>query len=399
MLRHLFTLIWNRKRANALLIAEIFFAFVVLFVLGSLLVDSYRRYTMPLGYQYEQVWYVAMDPGNEPAARQDATFLRVIRSLKALPGVRSVSTTLYNTPFSFSDSSGDIKVNGRNANCDRYAGGDDMADVLQLQLAEGRWFDRRDDAATRKPVVISSETRAALFPAGPALGQIITSTNTTDGEMQVVGVLATTYRSRGEFQKPKPAYFRRSQPLLADADTTHLDKPLLLVRVQPTATAELEQRMTKEIAAVSGGWKAAVTTLPEERTIRMKFALAPMGAMGLVGLFLIINVALGLFGVLWQTINQRRAEIGVRRAMGATAGRISAQILGETLVVTTFGLGLGLVVAAQFPLLGVMDMKTGVYLTAMLLATGLIYALTTLCALYPSRLAAGIHPAVALREE
>jgi len=399
MLRHLFTLIWNRKRANALLIAEIFFAFVVLFVLGSLLVDSYRRYTMPLGYQYEQVWYVAMDPGNEPAARQDATFLRVIRSLKALPGVRSVSTTLYNTPFSFSDSSGDIKVNGRNANCDRYAGGDDMADVLQLQLAEGRWFDRRDDAATRKPVVISSETRAALFPTGPALGQIITSTNTTDGEMQVVGVLATTYRSRGEFQEPKPAYFRRSQPLLADADTTHLDKPLLLVRVQPTATAELEQRMTKEIAAVSGGWKAAVGTLAEERTVRMKFALAPMGAMGLVGLFLIINVALGLFGVLWQTINQRRAEIGVRRAMGATAGRISAQILGETLVVTTFGLGLGLVVAAQFPLLGVMDMKTGVYLTAMLLATGLIYALTTLCALYPSRLAAGIHPAVALREE
>ena len=399
MLRHLFTLIWNRKRANALLIAEIFFAFVVLFVLGSLLVDSYRRYTMPLGYQYEQVWYVAMDPGNEPAARQDATFVRVIRSLKALPGVRSVSTTLYNTPFSFSDSSGDIKVNGRNANCDRYAGGDDMADVLQLQLAEGRWFDRRDDAATRKPVVISSETRAALFPTGPALGQIITSTNTTDGEMQVVGVLATTYRARGEFQEPKPAYFRRSQPLMADADTTHLDKPLLLVRVQPTATAELEQRMTKEIAAVSGGWKAAVGTLAEERTVRMKFALAPMGAMGLVGLFLIINVALGLFGVLWQTINQRRAEIGVRRAMGATAGRISAQILGETLVVTTFGLGLGLVVAAQFPLLGVMDMKTGVYLTAMLLATGLIYALTTLCALYPSRLAAGIHPAVALREE
>ena len=399
MLRHLFTLIWNRKRANALLIAEIFFAFVVLFVLGSLLVDSYRRYTMPLGYQYKQVWYVAMDPGNEPAARQDATFLRVIRSLKAMPGVHSVSTTLYNTPFSFSDSSGDIKVNGRNANCDRYAGGDDMADVLQLQLAEGRWFDRRDDVATRKPVVISSETRAALFPTGPALGQIITSTNTTDGEMQVVGVLATTYRARGEFQEPKPAYFRRSQPLMADADTTHLDKPLLLVRVQPTATAELEQRMTKEIAAVSGGWKAAVGTLAEERTVRMKFALAPMGAMGLVGLFLIINVALGLFGVLWQTINQRRAEIGVRRAMGATAGRISAQILGETLVVTTFGLGLGLVVAAQFPLLGVMDMKTGVYLTAMLLATGLIYALTTLCALYPSRLAAGIHPAVALREE
>ena len=95
--------------------------------------------------------------------------------------------------------------------------------------------------------------------------------------------------------------------------------------------------------------------------------------------------------------SSRRATAGWMPA----ANRLgySAQILGETLVVTTFGLGLGLVVAAQFPLLGVMGMKTGVYLTAMLLATGLIYALTTLCALYPSRLAAGIHPAVALREE
>ena len=119
----------------------------------------------------------------------------------------------------------------------------------------------------------------------------------------------------------------------------------------------------------------------------------------MVCVFLVFNVALGLFGVPWHTIQQRRAEIGLRRAMGATAGAISGQILGEILVVTTFGLALGLLVAAQFPLLGVLDVKAGVYLTAMLLATGLIYALSTVCALYPSRLAAGIHPAVALREE
>ena len=396
MLRHLFILIWNRKRANALLIVEIFFAFVVLFVLGSLLVDSYRRYIVPLGYQYESVWRLELDPGTEPAARQDATFARVIRQLKALPGVRSVSPTRYNTPFSFSDSNVDMQANGHKTDSDFYTGGDELADVLSLQLAEGRWFDRRDDAATRKAAVISSETRAALFPTGPALGRVITL---RDEELQVVGVLATSYRGRGEFQEPAPATFVRSEKLLADADTTHLDRPLLLVRVQPGATAELEQRMTKEIAAASGGWKATVTTLREERTIRMKFALAPMGAMVLVGLFLIINVALGLFGVLWQTINQRRAEIGLRRAIGATAGIISVQILLETLVVTTFGLALGLLVAAQFPLLGVMGLKVGVYLTAMLLASGLIYALTVVCALYPSRLAAGIHPAVALREE
>ena len=89
----------------------------------------------------------------------------------------------------------------------------------------------------------------------------------------------------------------------------------------------------------------------------------------------------------------------MRRALGASGAAISGQVLGEILVLTTFGLVLGLLVAAQFPLLGVLDVKAGVYLTAMGLATVGLYALAAGCALYPSRLAAGIQPAVALREE
>jgi putative ABC transport system permease protein len=118
-----------------------------------------------------------------------------------------------------------------------------------------------------------------------------------------------------------------------------------------------------------------------------------------VCLFLLVNVALGLFGVLWLNINQRRAELGVRRAMGASGAAISGQVLGEILTLTTFGLLLGLLVAAQFPLLGVFNIKAGVYLTAMVLATVGLYALAAGCALYPSQLAARIQPAVALREE
>ena len=58
-----------------------------------------------------------------------------------------------------------------------------------------------------------------------------------------------------------------------------------------------------------------------------------------------------------------------------------------------------LLLAVQFPLLGAFEVKTSVYLTAMALAAAGLYALAAVCALYPSRLAAGIRPAVALREE
>ncbi|GAA3918797.1 ABC transporter permease [Hymenobacter algoricola] len=396
MLRHLFTLIWNRKRANALLITEIFFAFVVLFVLGSLLLDNYRKYTAPLGFAYEHVWMVDLDPNGQPVSKQDANFTRLIQHLRAMPGVRNVERTRSNTPFSFSDSQVDLTVDGKEVGSDSYYVGDEMDKVLDLRLAEGRWFDRRDEVATHQPVVITPETRQALFANGPALGKLI---RTKDDELQVVGVLATPFRSRGEFQEIAPALFHRSEALVSPKDSVNFDQPKLLIRVQPTATAELEQRLAKEVAATTGGWKTTVTTLTEERAIRMKFALAPMGMMVLVCGFLIINVALGLFGVLWYNISQRRAEIGLRRAVGASAGIISAQFLGEVLVVTTFGLVLGLLVAAQFPLLGVMNIKPAVYLAGMGVASVLVYMLTALCALYPSRLAAGIRPAVALRED
>ena len=68
-------------------------------------------------------------------------------------------------------------------------------------------------------------------------------------------------------------------------------------------------------------------------------------------------------------------------------------------LVTFTALVLGLLVAAQFPLLGVLHVQASVYGTAMALATAGLYLLAMVCALYPSRLAAGIQPAVALREE
>ena len=172
-----------------------------------------------------------------------------------------------------------------------------------------------------------------------------------------------------------------------------------MLRVRPGAGAALERRMSTDILNMAKGWSVGISALPEQRAAQLKRALTPIVAQVLVCVFLIVNVALGLFGVLWQTINQRRGEIGLRRAIGASAGRISGQIVGEIMVVTTFGLLLGLLVALQFPLLSVLDVPQGIYFTAMLLATGLVYALSAGCAFYPSRLAAGIQPAMALREE
>ncbi|QKG57381.1 ABC transporter permease [Hymenobacter sp. BRD128] len=394
MIRHLFTLIWNRRRANFLLIAEVFLAFVVLFVVGSMLVYNQQNYRTPLGYAYEQVWRVDLDPGIQPQAGRLATVRQVMALLRGMPGVVAVGRTSSNTPFSGSTNGSPVSTRDEKIIVEHASGhsvDDPLREVLQLPVVAGRWFDRRDDAATLRPAVLTRDLGERLFPGQSPLGQVV---HRNDEDLRVVGLLER-FRADGDLEAPRPAILLRVSP----QDTTLNEASTLLLRVRPGAGAELERQMSTAILASAKGWNVGITALTEQRAAQLKHTLTPLVALGLVCGFLILNVALGLFGVLWQTINQRRAELGVRRALGATAGAISAQVVGEVLVVTTFGLVLGLLVAMQFPLLGAFEVPAGVYITAMGLAVVGLYVLATICALYPGRLAAGIQPAVALREE
>jgi putative ABC transport system permease protein len=67
-----------------------------------------------------------------------------------------------------------------------------------------------------------------------------------------------------------------------------------------------------------------------------KLTLVPMIIASIVAGFLVINVALGLFGVLWYNINKRKGEIGLRRAVGASGNSISGSSIGEALVLSTY---------------------------------------------------------------
>ena len=394
MIHHLITLMWNRKRASALLITEMVLAFFVLFAVGSLGIYLQRNYQAPLGFAYENVWELSLNAGSQPRAAQFGTLVQVLQRLRNTPGVVSVTRTKANTPFTFNNNTADFDTGKgtKKAYGDIYTAGPELPQVIDLPLVAGRWFDSRDDVVgARPPVVITEMTQTVLFGGHSALGKFMRVGN---DEFRVVGV-SGPYRAGGELSDPQPAAFRYVSP----QDTTAQALFNLLVRVQPGAGAVLEKRINEAIRLLGVGWTSSITTLAENRHTKLKQLLTLPALLGVVCLFLIVNVMLGLFGVLWLNINQRRGELGVRRAMGATSGAISRQIVGEILTLTSFGLLLGLILAVQFPLIGVFDVPAGVYGTAMLLATGVLYALAAGCALYPSWLAARIQPAVALREE
>jgi putative ABC transport system permease protein len=398
MLRHLFRLMWNRKRTNLLLISEIVCSFVVLFGVGTILVRLGTNYLAPFGFDYGAVWRlnIAADKGEKmPRAQLD----EALRQVAALPGVESLSLTSNNTPFTFSTTNSNFNHNHHGGVADRYDAGDDFAKVMGFHISEGRWFQASDDGQQRRPAVISRSLRKLLFPdGGRAIGQVIYNGEDDDNKasdaLTVVGV-AEDVRTGSDFSAAEPAIWLRLIP----HDTTEWEGAAVLMRVQPGAGAELEQQVVKTIARSTRNWLTQIRSLEEDRASKSKYTLAPVLALALVCIFLIVNVALGLFGVLWYNIQQRRSEIGLRRALGSTGGAISRQFLVETLILTFFGVVVGTVLAAQFPLLGAFDVPAADYIRAIGLSAVIIFSLAALCAVQPSRLAARIRPAVALREE
>ncbi len=161
----------------------------------------------------------------------------------------------------------------------------------------------------------------------------------------------------------------------------------------------LKARLYKTLANYMKNSNVEIEHLDNKLKTANYLYLVPMIVLLIVAGFLIVNVALGLFGVLWYNINKRRGEIGLRRAVGASGKSVSSQLVGESLILATLSLIIGLFFAMQFPLLNVFDLPAGVYLTAILLSVLFIYVLVFICSLYPGKQAAAIYPAVALHEE
>jgi putative ABC transport system permease protein len=401
MIRHVLTLMWNRRWANALLILEIFLAYVVLFAVGTICTSLWENYRQPLGFGYDNVWEVNFSSGTQSMAERYITFEQVLARLRATQGVVAVAPTGSNTPFSFNDSRTSLEISTEAGEPERpindinfYFVGPELREVVGLKLTAGRWFDQRDVAqGTHPPMVINEQLQRALYPNGEsAVGKILPLNG--EEKQRIIGVISD-YRTDGELSEVHHAMFSPLMP----ADTATHEVRTLLVRVAPGSGAALEKRISDDIRRIGPGWTSTIRTLDERHSSQLKQVITRPLLLVVMSVFLLINVALGLFGVLWLAISARRAELGVRRALGASAGAISRLIVGETLALTTFGLVLGLLVAVQFPLLGAFAVPAGVYITAMGLAAVGLYILALVCALYPSQLAASIQPAVALREE
>ncbi|TFW31535.1 ABC transporter permease [Massilia horti] len=404
MFRHLLKLTWKRKTRNLMLSLEILLAFALVFAIAAFGVRYYQLYRMPIGFNGDDVWAVGVRTSNGGRDNIDqATYDAFKRGLQELPEVGQVAFASWEPYSMMMNRSSPKNQSGVKVQTDMLYADDGLAKALGIKVIEGRWFSALDDGSAAFPVVVNRRMANAMFPGKSAIGQQFTDSD-RDGIItyKVVGVV-DEYRDQGELGTPGNFTFIRHEPPQRDARTItpQRDARTIILKLQPGTERSFEFRLSQRLRQIQGSWSYQISPLSATRQTKMKTQTTPLIVLGVIAAFMLVMVAFGLFGALWQNTTQRIPEFGLRRAAGANAGDIYRQIVGEQMLLSTVAIVVGMLLLVQLPLTGALgaSLNWTVFLGATGLSMFVIYLISLLCALYPGWRASRLSPTEALHYE
>ena len=264
MTRHIFTLVWNRKRSSGLIFTEILISFLVLCAVLTVALQFQRLAQEPLGYAYDDVWEVAVgglgrsrEGEGEQQVAERRQMRELLRAVRALPDVVSASLVM-NGPFSNATSNNTISYRGEEV---RMLAGNvevQLRETLGLEVIAGRWLQEDDLAQNWHAVVVTRSLARTFFGLDDPIGRDVPSTDENglpevpEDESQiyrVVGVI-TDYKKLGQFDPAPHALFRQ-----VDLDDTESYLPTnLLVRLQPGTPRGYEQTLVATLRGAAPDW-------------------------------------------------------------------------------------------------------------------------------------------------
>jgi predicted permease len=379
---------------GALVVSEIAFACVLLVGAGLLIRSFVKVLDVNLGFNPERVASLRVDPDRNFKSQEDANayFDDLLRRAKSVPGVVGAGLTDA-LPLGRNRSWG-LGVKGRTfpkgqgpvafvrVVSDGYIG------AMGIPIRSGRDLSERDGASD-DPVILINETMArTLFPGEDAVGKVIL----TDKERRIVGVVGDVRHLALEQSAGMEFY----QPVRQGRDWAGLD---LVVRTMlpPEQFASAIRAALKPIAPnLPGNDFRLVQQLVDKAVSPRRFVVLLLGGFAL---FALILASLGIYGVISYSVNQRTQEIGIRIALGASAGNLQARIILQTLALAAAGMAIGAVgswVLSRW-LSGMLFETTAsdpVTFLGMLVVLGTV---SGIAGYLPARRASRIDPSVALR--
>ena len=387
MIKHILTLIWNKKGSNALMILEIFLSFLVLFFALTYLFFNLEKINEPMGFETQDRWMISLDNVYKLDSIDAVNVMKNLkRNLLAQEEIEAVTFTTTAAPFIHSQNHNGSSLNGFRIVALMIDTDLDFEKTVNSNIIDGRWFNEDDLNASVPPVLVNKYFMDKYYNGK----SMIDSTILFDDPHKIIGVIEE-YRYLGEFHEPETSMFFLK-------DYIH-NQGHVILKMQPNTPASFEEKLARIVRESTGTNGSIIQHLEKMKIEDSRKSWLMLYALMFICIFLCLNVAFGLFGVLSYNINKRKAEIGLRQALGAHSFDITKQFILEIIILTGIALIIGIFFAIQIPVFNVTEYKDELFFRAIFFASIIILTLVFACALLPSLQAAKITPANSLHED
>jgi putative ABC transport system permease protein len=327
-------------------------------------------------------------------------FKQLLGRLQTLPGV-GAATAIDALPFAGGGSATGFTISGlpeppagEKPTCDVRVIVPNYFEVMHIPLLQGRIFSEREATEVSRVVIVNKALVDRYFPGEDPLGKRI-AIQMSDNPVpsSIVGVVADVrfhgldIDVRPMVYWPHPELVRSSMTMVMRADSD----PLALAGALRSEVQALDKdQPISDVRTMDDFLSASIA--------RTRFSALLLAVFAGVAMVL---AAVGIYGVMAYSVEQRTREIGIRMALGADRGSVIAMVVRQGMTLSLIGVAIGLVAAwALTRFLATLlfqvsatDAKSFVVVSAALIVVSL------LASLIPARRATEVDPIVALRYE
>lgn len=385
---------WMR---SALVVAEISLACVLLTGAGLLIRSFLRVLDVNLGFAPEHATALRIDPNDsyKTQEQKNAYFTEALHDVMNVAGIQAagLSDAL---PLGWNRSWG-FAAKGVQYKAGQYPEGfpriitEGYFHAMGIPLKAGRDFTERDTKEALNVIILNETAARTLFPGQDPIGQIVLADRP---ERTVVGVVGNVRHMTLEEGSGNEFYI----PMRQTQDYGVVD---LVVR-SSLPTTELAPRLREALRPIEPNLPTSnlrtMQTVVDRAASPRRFVVILLGGFAA---FALILASLGIYAVISYSVNQRKNEIGIRMALGASPAMVRQLILSETMRLASVGAVIGLIGALLATRLAA-SLLYGVTATDPVTFGGMIVVLAAVAGLagyLPAMRAARIEPVTLLRSE
>jgi predicted permease len=331
---------WAR---NALVVGQTALALVLL-IGSALLIRSFQKLrTVDPGYDTENIYTFQFAPDQPrlvdgPAWGQ--LHLDFMDRLRALPGAELVGV-VNNLPLDEGTGQGRFVTPGMNEAdggvlLDQNWTGGDYFEAVGIELLRGRGFTPSEAVTPHSNVILSRSAAEQLWPGEDPLGRTFRRVGGND-LLSVIGVVEDVKQNDWRDAGESVIYFALTGP---NPQSWAMGSPAYVVKSPRAASLGPEVReLVKQVAPEAPVYREfTMAELAERSMVSLSFTMLTLTVVS--GLALILG-AVGLYGVLAYVVAERTREIGVRMALGATAGEVQRMVVRQGARVVLIGAAIG----------------------------------------------------------